>query len=50
MVVTKHRMIEPEILWLYPESNNIFKVNNNNSRHFTVKGCQILKYCDMVEF
>ena len=50
MVVTKHRMIEPEILWLYPESNNIFKVNNNNSRHFSVKGCQILKYCDMVEF
>ena len=50
MVLTKHQMIEPVILWLYPQNNEIFKVKNNYSRQFTVKGCQFLKYCDIVEF
>ena len=35
-------------LMAVPKNNVIFKVKNNNSRHFTVKGC--LKYCDMEEF
>ena len=39
MVVAKHRMNQPGILWLYQESNDIFKVNNNINHHFTVKGC-----------
>ena len=45
-----HRLIELEILWLHPENNDIFRFNNLQSHHFTDEGCQVLKYCDMVEF
>ena len=44
MVVTKRWMIEPGILWLYPEKNEIFKENN---KHAAILLSRVARYLNI---